>query len=57
MLTLNIIGVYRRWQRKKATRRALYALTDDQLLDIGITRAEVESVACGKLPRNPRHAY
>ncbi len=57
-MTLNLIGVYRRWQTKKATRRALYALSDEQLLDIGIhtkdQRGEVEEVACGKLPRGPR---
>ena len=51
------IGVYHRWQQKKATRRALYALSDEQLLDIGIQRGEVESVACGGLPHGPRMTH
>ena len=56
-MTLNLIGVYRRWQEKKATRRALYALSDEQLLDIGIQRGEVETVARGRLPRGPRFTH
>ena len=56
-MTLNLIGGYRRWQQKKATRRALYALSDEQLLDIGIQRVDVEAVACGKLPRGPRFTH
>ncbi len=56
-MTLDLIGVYRRWQTKKATRRALYALSDEQLLDIGIQRGEVEEVACGRLPRGPRFTH
>ncbi len=56
-MTLNPIGVYRRWQQKKDTRRALYALSDEQLLDIGIRRGEVEAVARGRLPRGPRFTH
>ena len=56
-MTLDLIGVYRRWQKTKATRRALYALSDEQLLDIGIQRGEVEAVASGRLPRGPRYTH
>ena len=56
-MTLNMIEIYRHWRRKKATRRALYALSDDQLLDIGILRGEVEAAARGRLPRGPRFTH
>ena len=56
-MTLDLIGVYRHWQQKKATRRALYALSDQQLHDIGIQRGDVEAVARGTLPHGPRFAH
>ncbi len=57
MFTLNLAGVFQRWQKRKATRRALYALSNDQLLDIGIMRSEVEYVVAGQLPRGPRYTH
>ena len=33
------------WHRKRAGRRALRDLTDDELLDIGVTRAEARKEA------------
>ncbi len=55
MSTLNPVAIYRNWQQRKATRRALYALDDAQLRDIGIMRAEVEDVVGGRLPRGAHH--
>lgn len=55
MSTLNPVAMYRNWQIKKTSRRALYALSDDQLRDIGIMRAEVEDVVGGRLPRGAHH--
>ena len=55
MSTLNPVAIFRNWQNKKASRRALYALSDDQLRDIGIMRAEVEDVVGGRLPRGAHH--
>jgi uncharacterized protein YjiS (DUF1127 family) len=57
MLTLNLAGVFQRWQKRKATRRALYALSNDQLLDIGIIRSEVEYVVAGQMPRGHRYSH
>jgi uncharacterized protein YjiS (DUF1127 family) len=55
MKTLNPFAIYRNWQQKKSCRRALYALDDKQLHDIGIMRTEVEDVACGRMPRGASH--
>ena len=55
MKTLNPFAIYRNWQQKKSCRRALYALDDKQLHDIGIMRTEVEDVVCGRMPRGASH--
>ena len=56
-MTLDLIEIYRDWRRKTATRRALYALSDEQLRDIGIQRGEVEAAARGGLPRGARFTH
>ncbi len=56
MKTLNPVAIYRNWQSKKACRRALYALDDAQLLDIGLMRSEVEDVVGGRMPRSAGRA-
>ena len=54
MFTLNCPGVFHHWQKRKATRRAFYALSNEQLRDIGITRPDVEYVVASQLPRGAR---
>lgn len=41
-----------RWQRQRATIKALSALDDRMLADIGITRSEIEQLSRGRLPRH-----
>ena len=55
MKTLNPVAIYVNWQQKKTSRRALYALDDAQLRDIGIMRSEVEDVVHGRMPRGAYH--
>ena len=55
MKTLNPVAIYVDWQQKKTSRRALYALDDAQLRDIGIMRSEVENVVHGRMPRGADH--
>lgn len=57
MFTLNLAGVFHHWQKRKAARRALYALSNEQLLDIGISRSDVEYVVAGRLPRGARYIH
>lgn len=37
------------WYAVRSTRKALNALSDRELADIGLTRADVDSVAAGRL--------
>lgn len=46
-----LIGPIVRWERRWATIRALSALDDRMLSDIGISRNEIEQLALGRLPR------
>jgi uncharacterized protein YjiS (DUF1127 family) len=39
------LDTFRAWRRARATARALAELTDQQLADVGLRRAEIEGVA------------
>ena len=43
----NLISRVRAAQEARETRRALYALSDRELSDIGITRGDIEAIASG----------
>ncbi len=49
MLT-NFFDSVRRWRSRDAIRNQLAGLSDAQLRDIGITRADIDSVTAGKHP-------
>jgi uncharacterized protein YjiS (DUF1127 family) len=40
-----------RWERRRATIRALSSLDDRMLADIGISRNEIDQMVLGRLPR------
>jgi uncharacterized protein YjiS (DUF1127 family) len=46
-----LIGPIIRWERRRATLRALSALDDRMLADIGIQRNEIDQIVLGRLPR------
>jgi uncharacterized protein YjiS (DUF1127 family) len=46
-----LIGPVARWERRRATIRALSSLDDRMLADIGISRNEIRQVVLGRLPR------
>ncbi len=54
MLT-NFFDSVRRWRSRGAIRNQLAGLSDAQLRDIGITRADIDSVAAGQDPRVARN--
>ena len=54
MLT-NFFNSVRRWRSRDAIRDQLAGLSDAQLRDIGITRADIDSVAAGNHPRVARN--
>ncbi len=54
MLT-NFFDSVRRWRSRDAIRNQLAGLSDVQLRDIGITRADIDSVTAGKHPRVARN--
>ena len=54
MLT-NFFDSVRRWRSRDAIRNQLAGLSDAQLRDIGITRADIDSVAAGNHPRVARN--
>ncbi len=45
----------RRWRSRDAISNQLAGLSDAQLRDIGITRADIDSVTAGKHPRVARN--
>ena len=54
MLT-NFFDSMRRWRSRDAIRHQLAGLSDAQLRDIGITRADIDSIAVGNHPRVGRN--
>ena len=54
MLT-NFLDSLRRWRSQGAVRNHLAGLSDAQLRDIGISRADIDIVASGKHPRVARN--
>ncbi len=54
MLT-NFFDSVWRWRSRDAIRSQLTGLSDAQLRDIGITRADIDSVAAGQHPRVARN--
>ena len=54
MLT-NFFDSMRRWRSRNATSHQLAGLSDAQLRDIGITRADIGALAAGNHPRVARN--
>jgi uncharacterized protein YjiS (DUF1127 family) len=52
-LALGVWNACFRWLRRRAVRRTLSELDDRMLRDIGITRADIEDVARGRVPPSP----
>lgn len=46
-----VFGGFAAWADAKATRKALNALTDRELEDIGVVRGEIELIATGRRAR------
>ena len=42
---MNIFGTVRSWNRQRQTRTELYALTNRELADLGITRSDIPRIA------------
>jgi uncharacterized protein YjiS (DUF1127 family) len=51
MMTRNLFGRVKAWQRTRTLRQELAGLSDRQLADIGLRREQIELVASGMLVR------